>query len=246
MWERREPCHLRQRPTGFAHAAWGFEESSIHSEALPSRLALSLGMVPLSSRLCWPQALALAVPRTHGLGPDCSSCGSSFQMGRGGASGVRECVPASVSTQQWLPGDLKVVKGQQGKGLRKGIERSKIRAGGQRRQWGKEAGRPIRPSPPHQVIPEGHQGANIPTNPQNSGPSGQLGPVLAFVLGAEGVERGHSQNILNFFLYQIFKNGKDSTQTLGFISLKKKKSKIWKYWVRLPLLQESAKAELSE
>lgn len=191
MWERREPCHLRQRPTGFAHAAWGFEESSIHSEALPSRLALSLGMVPLSLRLCWPQALALAVPRTHGLGPDCSSCGSSFQMGRGGASGVRERVPASVSTQQWLPGDLQVVKGQQGKGLRKGMERSKIRAGGQRRQWGKEAARPIRPSPPHQVIPEGHQGANLPTNPPNSGLSGQLGPVLAFVLGAEGVERGH-------------------------------------------------------
>lgn len=137
---RDEPHHLRQRSTGFAHTAWGFEESSIHSEALPSRLTLSLGMVPLSSGLCWPQALALAVPRTHGLGPDCSSCVSSFQMGRGGASGVREPVPASVSTQQWLPRDLQVVEGQQGKGLRKGMERSKIRARGQRRELGDPLG----------------------------------------------------------------------------------------------------------
>ena len=90
------------------------------------------------------------------------------------------------------------------------------------------------------MIPEGHQGANLPTNPQNSGPSGQLGAVFAFVLGMEG-GKGHSQNILNFFLHHIFKNGKDSTENLGFISLKK--SKIWKYWVRLPPLQESAEAE---
>lgn len=71
------------------------------------------------------------------------------------------------------------------------------------------------------MIPEGHQGANLPTNPQNSGPSGQLGAVFAFVLGVEG-GKGHSQNILNFFLHHIFKNGKDSTENLGFISLKKK------------------------
>lgn len=179
-------------------------------------------MVPLSSGLCWPQALALAVPRTHGLGPDCSSCGSSFQMGRGEVSGVQEPVPASVSTQQWLPRDLQVVEGQQGKGLRRGMERSKIRAHGQRWQWGKGAERPIRPFPPHQAIPERNQGANLPTNPQNSGSSGRLGPVFAFVLGVEG-GKGHSQNMLIFFLHHIFKNGKDSTENLGFISLKKKK-----------------------
>lgn len=72
-------------------------------------------------------------------------------MGRGGASGALEPVPASVSTQQWLPGDLQVIKGQKGKGLRKRMERSKIRACGQRQWWGKGAGRPIGPFPPHQV-----------------------------------------------------------------------------------------------
>lgn len=55
--------------------------------------------------------------RAQSLGPNCSSCGSSFQMGRGGAPGAPGPVLASVGTQQWLPGDLQVIKGQKGKGI---------------------------------------------------------------------------------------------------------------------------------
>lgn len=49
------------------------------------------------------------------MDPNCSSCSSSFQVGRGGASGAPDSALVSVSTQQWLPRDLQVIKGQKSK-----------------------------------------------------------------------------------------------------------------------------------
>lgn len=56
------------------------------------------------------------------MGPNCSSCGSSFQVGKGGTPDL-----ASVSTQQWLPGDFQVIKGQIRKELRKTMERNRVK-----------------------------------------------------------------------------------------------------------------------
>lgn len=56
------------------------------------------------------------------MGPNCSSCGFSFQVGKGGTLDL-----ASVSTQQWLPGDFQVIKGQIRKELRKTMERNRVK-----------------------------------------------------------------------------------------------------------------------
>lgn len=66
-------------------------------------------------------------------------------MGRDGVSGAPDSALASVSTQQWLPRDLQVIKGQKSKGLRKRMERSKIRAHGEKAaveegSWGDRLG----------------------------------------------------------------------------------------------------------
>lgn len=74
------------------------------------------------------------------MGPNCSSCCSSFQVGRGGASGAPDSALVSVSTQQWLPRDLQVIKGQKSKRLIKRMERSKIRANGKKAAVGNGAG----------------------------------------------------------------------------------------------------------
>lgn len=46
----------------------------------------------------------------------------SFQVGKGWTPGL-----ASVSTQQWLPGDFQVIKGQIRKELRKTMKRNRVK-----------------------------------------------------------------------------------------------------------------------
>lgn len=66
-------------------------------------------------------------------------------MERDGVSRAPDSALASVGTQQWLPRDLQVIKRQKSKGLRKRMERSRIRAHGKKAamvkgSWGDRLG----------------------------------------------------------------------------------------------------------
>lgn len=162
--------------------------------------------------------------RARRLGPNCSNCGSSFQKGRREASRAPDPALASVGAHQWLSRDLQVIEGQKSKGLRKRMERCKIRVvggwGGGREGsgGGRELGRPIGSFAPHQLI-LGQEGTNLPTNLPNGNPSGLASPpslrksmnitdrdqggdpAHGSSFGGVGVGEGDSQNILNIFLH---------------------------------------------
>lgn len=181
-------------------------------------------MVPLSFRTVLAPGSGLSSSQDTRPGPRLQQLWLQLPDGKRKYLGPKSLSRLQSAHSSGFLRDLQVVEGQQGKGLRKGMERSKIRAHGQRWQWGKGAERPIRPFPPHQAIPEKKSGSkSSPTNPQNSGSLGNLS-CFCFRFGRR-VGKGTTKYV-DFLLHHIFKNGKDSMKNLGFISLKKKKTKI--------------------
>lgn len=169
MGRNKSSCHLPERLHPGHLGLWGgrgLPRISAHRGSSSFQTGWpSLAIPPLSSGLCWPSSPRDS-GRAHCLGPNCSNCGSSFQKGRWAASRAPDPALASVGTHQWLPRDLQVIEGQKSKGLRKRMERSKIRV-----QGGKAVlGRPIGPSSPHQLT-LGQEGTNLPTNLPNGNPS---------------------------------------------------------------------------
>lgn len=102
MWvETRAPAifHRGNRLHPGYLGLWGvFQESPSIWEAFPSRLALSHLQSLISAQDCAGFSSPHDTKRAHCWGPNCSNCGSNFQMETGEASGASDPALASVST----------------------------------------------------------------------------------------------------------------------------------------------------
>lgn len=88
----------KQAPPRILGALGVFSESLSTWETLPSRRALSFSTPPLSSGLCWPQALASAVPRT----PEGHTAWAQIAAAVAPASRWEEVEPPGPQTLPWL------------------------------------------------------------------------------------------------------------------------------------------------